>query len=88
MSLVLYYIYITFLLHLFSSIIITYFYRNVNSILESEDGTLGLLLNDTELHDNLNNALKSLDNAVSNVDSVVMAIKARPFIKKKLPRQD
>lgn len=61
---------------------------NVNSILESEDGTLGLLLNDTELHDNLNNALKSLDNAVSNVDSVVMAIKARPFIKKKLPRQD
>jgi hypothetical protein len=28
-----------------------------------------------------------LDNAVLNVDSVVMSIKARPFIQKKLPKQ-
>ena len=60
----------------------------LNHVLTSEDGTLGLLLNDTELHDNLNTALKDLDNAVLNVDSVVMSIKARPFIKKKLPRKD
>ena len=59
----------------------------LNQILKSEDGTLGLLLNNTELHDNLNSALKNLDNAVLNVDSVVMSIKARPFIKKKLPRK-
>ena len=58
----------------------------LNQVLKSEEGTLGLLLNDTELHDNLNSALKNLDNAVLNVDSVVMSIKARPFIKKKLPR--
>lgn len=56
--------------------------------LQSEDGTVGMLLNNTELHDNLNTALKNLDNAVLNVDSVVMSIKARPFIKKKLPRKD
>ena len=58
----------------------------LNQVLKSEDGTLGLLLNNTELHDNLNSALKNLDNAVLNVDSVIMSIKARPFIKKKLPR--
>ena len=62
--------------------------NTLNQVLKSEDGTLGLLLNDTELHDNLNTALKDLDNAVLNVDSVVMSIKARPFIKKKLPRKD
>ena len=62
--------------------------NTLNQVLTSEDGTLGLLLNDTELHDNLNTALKDLDNAVLNVDSVVMSIKARPFIKKKLPRKD
>lgn len=58
----------------------------LNQVLQSEDGTLGLLLNDTELHDNLNQALKNLDNAVLNVDTVVMSIKARPFIKKHLPK--
>jgi phospholipid/cholesterol/gamma-HCH transport system substrate-binding protein len=62
--------------------------NSLNHVLNSEDGTLGLLLNDTELHDNLNTALKSLDQAVLNVDSVVMSIKARPFIQKKLPRKD
>ena len=62
--------------------------NTLNQVLKSEDGTLGLLLNDTELHDNLNTALKDLDNAVLNVDSVVMSIKARSFIKKKLPRKD
>ena len=62
--------------------------NTLNQVLKSEDGTLGLLLNDTELHDNLNTALKDLDNAVLNVDSVVMSIKARPFIKKKLPRKN
>ena len=59
----------------------------LNQVLKSEDGTLGLLLNNTELHDNLNSALKNLDHAVLNVDSVVMSIKARSFIKKKLPRK-
>ena len=62
--------------------------NSLNHILKSDEGTLGLLLNDTELHDNLNNALKTLDNAVTNVDSVVMSIKARPFIRKKLPKKD
>lgn len=61
--------------------------NTLNELLQSEDGTLGLLLNDTELHDNLNTALKNLDNAVLNVDSVVMSIKSRPFIKKKLPKK-
>mgnify|MGYP003302425831 CR=1 FL=1 len=48
---------------------------------------MGLLLNDKALYDNLNIALKDLDNAVLNVDSVVMSIKARPFIQKKLPKE-
>jgi phospholipid/cholesterol/gamma-HCH transport system substrate-binding protein len=60
----------------------------LNQILESEDGTLGLLLNNTELHDNLNTALRNLDNVVQNVDSVVISIKERPFIKKKLPKNN
>ena len=58
----------------------------LNQVLQSEDGTLGLLLNDTELHDNPNKALKNLDNAVLNVDTIVMSIKERPFIKKHLPK--
>lgn len=62
--------------------------NSINHILNSDDGTLGLLLNDTELHDNLNTALKNLDNAVLNVDSVVMSIKARPFIRKNLKSKD
>lgn len=60
----------------------------LNQLLQSEDGTLGLLLNDTELHDNLNGALKNLDNLMQNVDSVVISIKERPFIKKKIPKMD
>lgn len=60
--------------------------QSVNEALDSEDGTLGLLLNDKTLYDNLNTALKDLDNVVVNVDSVVMSIKARPFIRKKLPK--
>ena len=60
----------------------------LNQMLQSEEGTLGLLLNDTELHDNLNTALKNLDNVVQNVDSVVISIKERPFIKKKLPKNN
>lgn len=59
---------------------------SVNTALESEEGTLGLLLKDKALYDNLNTALKDLDSAVLNVDSVVMSIKARPFIQKKLPK--
>ena len=55
--------------------------------IQSEDGTVGMLLNNTELHENLNSALKNLDKAVLNVDSVVMSIKARPFIQKKLPKK-
>ena len=58
----------------------------LNDLLQSEDGTLGLLLNDTELHDNLNTALKNLDKALLNVDSVVMSIKEQPFIKKRMPK--
>ena len=61
--------------------------ESVNALLHSTDGTLGLLLNDTELHDNLNSALKNLDNAVLNVDSIMMSIKARPFIQKKMPKK-
>ena len=58
----------------------------LNQALQSENGTLGLLLNDTELHDNLNTTLRNLDAAVMNVDTIVMSIKARPFIQKKLPK--
>lgn len=60
----------------------------LNQMLQSEESTLGLLLNDTELHDNLNTALRNLDNVVQNVDSVVISIKERPFIKKKLPKNN
>lgn len=58
----------------------------VNQAMNSHDGTLGLLLNDKTLYDNLNVALEDLDRAVINVDSIVMSIKARPFIRKKLPK--
>jgi phospholipid/cholesterol/gamma-HCH transport system substrate-binding protein len=57
---------------------------DVNQAINSQDGTLGLLLNDKALYDNLNTALKDLDGVVLNVDSVVSSIKARPFIQKKL----
>ena len=58
----------------------------VNQAMNSHDGTLGLLLNDKTLYDNLNVALEDLDHAVLNVDSIVMSIKARPFIRKKLQK--
>ena len=61
--------------------------RTLNAALQSQDGTLGLLLNDKELYDNLNGALQNLDNAVQNVDTIMMSIKARPFIQKKLPKK-
>lgn len=59
----------------------------LNHALQSEEGTLGLLLNDTQLHDNLNTALQNLDATVTNIDTIVMSIKARPFIQKKLPKK-
>ena len=61
--------------------------NTLNAALQSQDGTLGLLLNDKELYDNLNGALQNLDNAVQNVDTTMMSIKARPFIQKKLPKK-
>lgn len=60
--------------------------RGVNQAINSQDGTLGLLLNDKELYENLNVALQDLDNVVLNIDSVVMSVKARPFIQKKLAK--
>lgn len=57
---------------------------DVNQAINSQEGTLGLLLNDKALYDNLNTALQDLDNVMLNVDSVVSAVKARPFIQKKL----
>lgn len=59
----------------------------LNRALQSEEGTLGLLLNDTQLHDNLNTTLRNLDAAVLNVDTIVQSIKARPFVQKKLPKK-
>lgn len=61
--------------------------QSVNHLLHSQDGTIGLLLNDKSLHNNINNALQNLDKAVLNVDTIVMSIKARPFIQKKLPKK-
>ena len=61
--------------------------QSVNEILHSKEGTLGLLLNDNTLHDNVNATLKNLDAAVMNVDTIIMSIKARPFIQKKLPKK-
>lgn len=61
---------------------------SVNQILTTDSGTLGALLNDKTLYDNLNGALCDLDNAVLNVDTVVMSVKAHPCIKKRIPKQD
>jgi hypothetical protein len=54
----------------------------VNGAINSNAGTLGLLLNDKTLYDNLNVALEDLDHAVLNVDSIVMSIKARHSLKR------
>jgi hypothetical protein len=43
-------------------------------------------LNDKALYENLNTTLEDLDKVMLNVDSVVMSIKARPFIQKKLKK--
>ncbi len=59
-----------------------------NELLQSEEGTLGLLLNNPELYNNLNSTLQILDRALLNVDSVVVSIKERPFIKKNLSTKD
>jgi phospholipid/cholesterol/gamma-HCH transport system substrate-binding protein len=59
-----------------------------NELLQSEEGTLGLLLNNPELYNNLNSTLQLLDRALLNVDSVVVSIKERPFIKKNLSTKD
>lgn len=61
---------------------------SVNHVLTTDSGTLGALLNDKALYDNLNSALTDLDNAVLNVDTVVMSVKAHPCIKKRIPQQD
>lgn len=61
---------------------------SVNQLLTTDSGTLGALLNDRALYDNLNGALRDLDNAVLNVDTVVMSVKAHPCIKKRIPKTD
>jgi phospholipid/cholesterol/gamma-HCH transport system substrate-binding protein len=58
----------------------------VNQAIQSHEGTIGLLLNDKALYDNLNTTLINLDNVVLGVDSIVTSIKARAFIQKKLPK--
>ena len=58
----------------------------LNAALQSQEGTVGMLLNDKTLYDNLNIALEDLDKAVLNVDSIMMSIKAIPFIQKKLSK--
>lgn len=58
----------------------------LNAALQSQEGIVGMLLNDKTLYDNLNMALEDLDKAVLNVDSIMMSIKARPFIQKKLSK--
>jgi phospholipid/cholesterol/gamma-HCH transport system substrate-binding protein len=60
---------------------------SVNNAMTSDQGTLGMLLNDKSLYDNLNTTLKDLDSVVLNVDSITQSIKARPFIQKKLNRK-
>lgn len=61
--------------------------QSVNNAMASDQGTLGLLLNDKSLYDNLNTTLKDLDSVVLNVDSITQSIKARPFIQKKLNKK-
>ena len=61
---------------------------SVNHILTTDSGTFGALLNDKALYDNLNGALRDLDNAILNVDTVVMSVKAHPCIKKRIPRNN
>lgn len=61
--------------------------QSVNDILHTKDGTLGMLLNDKTLHDDVHATLQKLDNVVLNVDTIVMSIKERPFIQKKLPKK-
>ena len=61
---------------------------SANQLLTTDSGTLGALLNDRALYDNLNGALRDLDNAVLNVDTVVMSVKAHPCIKKRIPKTD
>lgn len=60
--------------------------NTLNAALQSQEGTVGMLLNDKTLYDNLNNALLNLDQALLNVDSIMVSIKARPFIQKKLAK--
>ena len=60
--------------------------NTLNAALQSQEGTVGMLLNDKTLYDNLNNALQDLDQALLNVDSIMVSIKARPFIQKKLAK--
>ena len=60
--------------------------NTLNAALQSQEGTVGMLLNDKTLYDNLNNALLDLDQALLNVDSIMVSIKARPFIQKKLAK--
>lgn len=60
--------------------------NTLNAVLQSQEGTVGMLLNDKTLYDNLNNALQDLDQALLNVDSIMVSIKSRPFIQKKLAK--
>jgi phospholipid/cholesterol/gamma-HCH transport system substrate-binding protein len=60
--------------------------NTLNAALQSQEGTVGMLLNDKTLYDNLNNALLDLDQALLNVDSIMVSIKSRPFIQKKLAK--
>ena len=60
--------------------------KTLNAALQSQEGTVGMLLNDKTLYDNLNNALQDLDQALLNVDSIMVSIKSRPFIQKKLAK--
>lgn len=61
--------------------------QTINQVLSTNTGTLGALLNDKDVYNNLNQALSDLDNAVLNVDTVVMSLKAHPLIKKRIPKQ-
>ena len=60
--------------------------NTLNAALQSQESTVGMLLNDKTLYDNLNNALQDLDQALLNVDSIMVSIKSRPFIQKKLAK--